>query len=280
MVESGQPPIVPVEFASSRHVDLPVEVLEKREIFQRVAPERLARPERPSFHELMLMRSQGGTHTVDFEPVPARRGRLLWIRPGQVQAWAADADFEATLVLSRPAAPAASPWFPGDRVYRDLDDDAIVLADALIDGIRGQQDSFAAGGPERRLMVALFDALAAIFDRAGSEGDETRLPAAYLAYRQAIERDLAASHDVSSYADRLGYSTRTLSRASQLATGQTAKEVLTDRLVLEAKRLLVHTELPASSIAIELGFTEATNFSKFFSRTVGMSPARFREQGG
>lgn len=280
MVESGQPRIVPVEFASRRHEDLPVEVLERGEILGRVAPARLARPERLSFHEMMLMHSDGGTHTVDFETVPARRGRLLWIRPGQVQAWDFSSDFEATLVLSRPSAPATGPWFPGDRAYRDLDDDSLVLADALIEGVARQQASFVGSGSERRLMVALFDAIAALFDRADSEPYETRLPLAYVAFREAIETDLAASHDVTFYAEKLGYSARTLSRACQLATGQTAKEVLIDRLVLEAKRLLVHTDLTAATIATELGFSEPTNFGKFFSRNAGISPARFREGVG
>ena len=280
MVESGQPAIIAVSFATRRHADLPVEVLDRREIFERVGPERLTRPERPTFHELMLMRSGGGVHTVDFEAIEARAGRLVWIRPGQVQSWQTSADYEATLVLSRPSAPSVSPWFPGDRSFRDLDDEGMKLADALIEGIRAQQGTFVGSGSERRLMVVLFDALVALFDRTGTERHETRLPVAYTAYREAIEADLAASHDVTRYADRVGYSARTLSRACQSATGQTAKAVLTERLVLEAKRLLVHTDMPAAAIASELGFSEATNFAKFFSRHTGTTPARFRESAG
>lgn len=280
MVESGQPAIVSVPFATRRHADLPVEVLERREIFERVGPERLTRPERPTFHELMLMRSEGGVHTVDFETIEARPGRLVWIRPGQVQSWQIGADYDATLVLSRPSAPTVSPWFPGDPSFRDLDADGVALADALVEGIRAQQAGFDGSAPERRLMVALFDALAALFDRAGSERHATRLPVAYTTFREAIEADLAASHDVTWYADRVGYSARTLSRACLSSTGQTAKAVLTERLLLEAKRLLVHTDLPAAAIATDLGFSEATNFGKFFSRHSGTTPARFRESAG
>jgi hypothetical protein len=142
MVERGQPPIIPVEFSSRRHADLPVEVLERREIFSRVDQARLRQPERLAFHALMLMRSDGGTHTVDFEDIRARSGRLLWFRPGQVQAWSTTADFEATLVLSRPAAPVVDPWFPGDSVFCDLDGDERALAEGLIGGIDREQSSF------------------------------------------------------------------------------------------------------------------------------------------
>jgi len=60
---------------------------------------------------------------------------------------------------------------------------------------------------------------------------------------------------------------------ARTATGQTAKQVLVERLVLEAKRLLVHTELSAAAVAAELSFSEATNFGNFFTRRAGTSPA-------
>jgi AraC-like DNA-binding protein len=70
---------------------------------------------------------------------------------------------------------------------------------------------------------------------------------------------------------------RTLTRASLLATGRTAKQLLDDRVALEAKRLLAESDLPVAEIGVRLGFGEATNFGRFFARTVGCSPGRFRE---
>jgi AraC-like DNA-binding protein len=52
--------------------------------------------------------------------------------------------------------------------------------------------------------------------------------------------------------------------------------VITDRLVLEAKRLLAHTLLPVAVIGDQLGFAEATNFVKFFRREAGSTPGAFR----
>jgi AraC-like DNA-binding protein len=165
---------------------------------------------------------------------------------------------------------------PGDRVSCDLDPPSLDLAEALIEGMRGQQRTYLGSDPERRLLVAMFDALVALFDRAVGDGDASRLPAAYVAFRLAIEDDLGASHDVTAYATRLGYSSRTLSRACRQAIGQTEKAVLADRLMLEAQRFLVHTDLPVAAIGTELGFSEAANFGKFFSRRVGITPGRFR----
>lgn len=275
MVQSGHD-IIQVGFASRRHPDLPVEVIERADIVRRLGTTRLQRPERLDFHVLVVMRSSGGVHGVDFDRIAAVPGRLIWVRPGQVQRWDASASFDATLVLARPAAPTTAPWFPGDPAFRDLDAASFALVDALIGGIRAQQAAFDGADAERRLLVALFEALVAVFECAAVDESGRRRSSAYLTFRDAIEADLGGSHDVSVYAARLGYSPRTLDRACRQATGQTAKAVLADRLLLEAKRLLVHTDLPASSIAGELGFSEATNFGKFFARLAGQSPGRFR----
>ena len=126
-------------------------------------------------------------------------------------------------------------------------------------------------------MIAIFDALVALFDQARADTVDTRLPEVYVAFRNAIETDLTHRHDVVDYAHHLGYFARTITRACQQATGQTAKRVLTDRLVLEAKRLLVHTDNTAATISRQLGFSEPTNFAKFFTRNTNNSPTTFRQ---
>jgi AraC-like DNA-binding protein len=55
-----------------------------------------------------------------------------------------------------------------------------------------------------------------------------------------------------------------------------AKEFIDRRVLLEAKRLLAHGDLPAAKIAARLGFPSATNFSTFFRQRTGTSPLAFR----
>ena len=78
------------------------------------------------------------------------------------------------------------------------------------------------------------------------------------------------------YAARLGCSEKSLTRAALQVTDRSAKTVITERLVLEAKRLLAHTLLPVATIGDQLGFAEATNFVKFFRRETGLTPGAFR----
>ncbi|MFJ9245851.1 helix-turn-helix domain-containing protein [Streptomyces sp. NPDC101776] len=92
----------------------------------------------------------------------------------------------------------------------------------------------------------------------------------------ALERDFRTSHHVGDYAVALGYSPRALTRATLTATGTTAKRYLDARILLEAKRLLVHTAATAEDVSRTLGFGEPSDFAKFFRKRDGRTPLEFR----
>ncbi|MBL0210704.1 MAG: AraC family transcriptional regulator [Holophagaceae bacterium] len=73
-----------------------------------------------------------------------------------------------------------------------------------------------------------------------------------------------------------GYAAATLNRATLDLAGVTAKAFIDGRVLLEGKRLLAHTDLSVAQIAAYLGFSEATNFAKFFKRGSGSGPREFR----
>ena len=98
--------------------------------------------------------------------------------------------------------------------------------------------------------------------------------------QKLVEERFAQWHQVADYASQLGYTEKSLGRAVTASTGMTAKAFIAARIVLEAKRLLVHTDLPVTTIAEKLGFDEPTNFSKFFRREVDCTPAEFRRRQG
>jgi AraC-like DNA-binding protein len=81
---------------------------------------------------------------------------------------------------------------------------------------------------------------------------------------------------VAAYARRLGYSTRTLDRLARANAGVTAKALIDERVVLEARRMLVHAADPVAAVADALGFDDASNFSKYFTQRAGSTPAAFR----
>lgn len=97
-------------------------------------------------------------------------------------------------------------------------------------------------------------------------------------FRDAVERDFATNHSVSAYADALGYSRRTLVRAVRAATGETHKGFMDKRVVLEAKRLPAHTDLPIGRVGVAVGFPDSANFSKSFQLRTGTTPVAFRAE--
>ncbi|SIR61106.1 helix-turn-helix domain-containing protein [Williamsia sterculiae] len=100
--------------------------------------------------------------------------------------------------------------------------------------------------------------------------------AVFESFRASVAAHFREHHDVTFYADALGYSPRTLSRATQDATGRSAKSYIVERLVLEAKRLLAHDQVTAATCARILGFDDPSNFSVFFRNATGSRPGVWR----
>jgi AraC-like DNA-binding protein len=110
----------------------------------------------------------------------------------------------------------------------------------------------------------------------GQQRSRAPLPSAALGrfrqFQELVERRFAKWSELGDYARHLGCTEKTLLRATRMVVGLSAKEFISRRVNLEAKRLLVHTDLAVSVIASKLGFEGATHFSKFFRREVGCTP--------
>lgn len=265
---------------------LPVEVLWRSQVLPRLASREVATRQRIGFHQLVLCTEGSGRHLVDFESIHFQPGTLLRIHPGQVQRFLLDESFEAVMVLwpieSHHADPSAPTWYPGSMVPTkwDLDPDLHHRVLGWIDELRDAQQQFRNTAAHRSLSQAL---LCAVLMRLAIEVPATsptgtQLPQAYLDYRHKIETSLYERPTVMSLAQELGYSTRTLDRACQQVSGRTARDVLDERVTLEVRRLLTHTDRPLARIGAELGFNDASNFSKFVKRNLGEAPSVIRSQ--
>lgn len=92
-----------------------------------------------------------------------------------------------------------------------------------------------------------------------------------------IEHNYHKHHDVKFYLERLNVSVNVLSKCCKTNAGKTPLAVINEYIILEAKQLLLHTEMRNNEISSELGFEEPAHFSSFFRRHAKMSPAKFRE---
>ena len=95
-------------------------------------------------------------------------------------------------------------------------------------------------------------------------------------FSSLVDDQFAELHDVASYASRLNISAGYLSETIKDQSGKTAIELIHERIVLEARRLLFHTEKSIKEIAFELGFEDASYFNRFFKRISEQTPLAFR----
>jgi len=95
-------------------------------------------------------------------------------------------------------------------------------------------------------------------------------------FKNQVESDYTKSHKVLDYAAKLNISAKHLSHTIKTMTGKTAKTYIQDRLLLEAKRLLMHSNLSIKEIAFKLGFQEPLHFSGFFKKQMSMSPSEYK----
>jgi AraC-like DNA-binding protein len=281
-------------FDNERLARLGIEVLTLGDLRQRVSARRLLIPERVEFFMLLLMERGRGKHVVDFSNIRLQAGRLVFVRPGQVQQWQPSAGLEGTLILVDPAvmSPQGHRLAGQQTLARQLSDWPS-FAILSVAAQREMQDQFVALGKE----CAQFDAsdLGMALIRNMLTGLLLRVARAHVralpvvavhAGMAGMFRMLARELDaqvrrrptVSGLAATMGYSTSTLNRACLAVEGRSAKQVIDRRVALEAQRLLVHRRDAASEVGASLGFSEPTNFLKFFKRTVGCTPDAFRRR--
>lgn len=95
-------------------------------------------------------------------------------------------------------------------------------------------------------------------------------------YHFLVELHYRKQHQVQFYASQLNRSPKTLANLFSAHSTKTPLQVIHERLVTEAKRLLLYTDRSIKEIAADLGFADLTHFSKFFRNQAGKSPTEFQ----
>ncbi|MGC5022604.1 helix-turn-helix transcriptional regulator [Micromonospora sp. DT47] len=236
---------------------------------------------------LVLVTGGHGTAELDFRPLPCRPGTLLRVGPGQVLRCTAQLDatvvrWHGETLRGLDVDPDA---VPTHHQLAGEDEDAVIneVSQLVVDIRRHRGDPAARSLLRHQLAVLLLRLALLPSGPTEGTGDASADGAAQRAevdtFRRLcreIEHDYQHTRRVEDYADRLGCSVRTLTRACLAVTGRSAKQVVDERVALQASRLLAATDEPVARIGRRLGFPEPTNFGRFFAREVGVSPGAFR----
>jgi AraC family transcriptional regulator, transcriptional activator of pobA len=244
-------------------------------------------PHRHAYHELIWVREGSGRHLIDGEPLDFGPRTVTLIAKGQVHQFQR-ADGVRGMVVRFD-----DEWLGGSRRWLfagqtctpvNVPEADASRFDALLDLLRVEVERPA--GPEsgelrsHLLTAALLWAErwreADLEDR-GASGTDVHLHRSFL---ETLERDFMTNHEARHYAAEVGVTTGTLSRTLTRLTGRTTKQLILDRVLLEAARLLRFSDLTIKEIAARLGFSDQFAFSKAFKRQRGEAPLDFRNRVG
>lgn len=294
-----QPPVrkeIPhLHYAPPAGYGLDMEIFPISALRQRAGSKILKATKRIEFYLLVYVTEGRCTHMADFELIACESGSLLILQPGQVHRFDAKTGWQGWVLMYRPEfrQPQKNLMSPSEvEVFQYLEDlpvhmdinrreQPVVMASIvrMFEDAKIKADPSTLHALLRSQLYALLIRLHLIQShRQQPERAAALVVQRFKRYRSAVEQQFHHWHHVSDYAKYLGCSEKTIGRATLEIAGVNAKTYLSQRIALEAKRLLAHTGSPVSIIADTLGFDEASNFVKFFSREVGCSPGSFRKR--
>jgi AraC family transcriptional regulator, transcriptional activator of pobA len=126
-------------------------------------------------------------------------------------------------------------------------------------------------GASERVLAGLIAVVLSLMARLGGPGGFAAASPAV-----AIDRHYREDWPVGHYVERLATTPHLLDKAARTVFGQTVKDMVLERRLLEAKRLLRFTIRPVEDIGREIGFEDPAYFSRFFRKRAGLSPTDWR----
>lgn len=249
------------------------------------------RPRRDTFYVLFWITAGCGDYYIDFECYRIRPKTLFFIAPGQVHYW------ESTESISGYAIPFEDELFHlyGTRTFFESLDLFEVIGgtstlyiperkaetiDRIVDQIYAEYSGNQVGRKEAvasLLQLLLIQAQRAItvsgdFQSPRRAGEELTRN-----FLKLMDEQITTDYHLQTYAEQLEVTAGHLTEVVKEELGVPAGKLLRQRLVLEAKRWLVHTDLTVEQITEKLSFNTPSYFGRFFKREVGRTPRAFRE---
>lgn len=244
-------------------------------------------PHRHNFYHFVLFTKGRGKHTIDFESFVIEPWQIYFMSPGQIHTWEFEGDMQGYVVnfhqdffknlLLRSDYIENFSFFSGlirDEVFvieKSLRDKVV----ALLSDIKNNIDKLEF---VRVSMLYLFHILS--MQREPIHATEVNAYNHTLLrnFMNLIEMNYKTLRLPKDYAALLYITPNHLNSLCKELLGQSAGELIRNRIILEAKRLLVIKDYSVSEIAYTLNFNDNSYFTKFFKKIEGMTPEEFRKK--
>lgn len=248
-------------------------------------------PHRHSFYHIVFFSAGKGFHKIDFEQFTVNAGQIYFMTPGQVHSWQFEGGIDGYVVNFSEAFIGSFlrsehyleqfPFLEGIARNSVLQLGALAAkaVAALLEGmLREEQDKLPLFSDRQRLK--LLELFILTGRSIGIPVAGPALPNNDLVIRHF--KKLVARHYLSlrlpkEYAALLYITPNHLNALCNHTLGKPAGEIIRDRILLEAKRLLINADMSISEIAWQLHFADNSYFTKFFKKQSGITPEAFRK---
>jgi AraC family transcriptional activator of pobA len=253
--------------------------------------DQINKPHRAEFYQILWFQQGSPIHIVDFNPIQINPNSLLFVNKSSVQIFDCDTNFKGKVILFTEnffcKTDLDTRFLKSSILFSDLLTIAqINISNSIVETIfkqlqtesNKQKDAYQADILRNDLRNLLLHS-----ERIRKQQDfielnkDTDLEYA-LVLKDLLDENFIKHKHVSFYANKMNISSKRLNRTTSKIFGKTPKNIINERVLLECKRLLAHTNESIKEIAYSLGFEEPTNFIKYFKKQTGITPFRFREK--
>ncbi|MGF7038768.1 AraC family transcriptional regulator [Mucilaginibacter lappiensis] len=247
---------------------------------------------RHSFYHLVLFTNGGGTHTIDFENFEVKPGQIYFMIPGQVHSWSFEgftdgyiinfsASFIQSFILQHGYLDNFS-FFSGnlaDAVI-NLPDETYAAVKPLFETILAEAASPATASADmiRLLMLQIFILVNRLSANPVLGGNSSYNQILLKSFKNLIEHHYTDIKLPKDYAAMLYITPNHLNAVCKDLMGVSAGELIRNRVLLEAKRMLTNPQLSISEISLKLNFSDNSYFTKFFKKLEDITPEEFRKK--
>lgn len=250
-------------------------------------------PHRHSFYHIVLFTKGKGEHSIDFLSYPVTAFQLYCMIPGQVHSWHFEGATDGYIInfsdrffksfLLNPHYLERFSFFSGIsnegiiNIAGSAKDSVVKLFEGIITTSK-KHASLQDMDNIKVLMLQLFILLEEKAPALPGGAVPQQKMLVLRNFRKLIEEHYNNIRLPKQYAELLYVTPNHLNALCQDLVGKTAGEIIRERVLLEAKRLLINANITAAEIAYELNFQDNSYFSRFFRKYTGLTPEIFRKQ--